>query len=154
MNRYSGLLALLVTIAPHSAAREAPSNTLTLLIAAPWSSETAMKNDVEALIPVLRHRGLQEPQMMILDQGALEREAVLRWLRQAHGRTQSWKAGSVFLYVSGHGHFTGTTPEDARLALQLKAAARPSPETAVFWDEIFAALDLPSGVTLTLLLDT
>jgi hypothetical protein len=154
MSGFTGLLILLATIAPHSGAREAPSNALTLLIAAPWSGETAMKNDVEALIPVLRHRGLQESQMMILDQGALDREAVLRWLRQAHRRTLPWKAGAVFLYVSGHGQFTGTTPEDARLALQLKAAARPSAEAALFWDEIFAALDLPGGVTLTLLLDT
>ena len=151
---YFILLVLLAMSVTYAAAQEAWSNSLALLIAVPWSGEMAMRHDIQAIIPVLRRRGLQAHQMMILDQGVLDRETLLVFLRQAHRRTQSWDAGAVFMYVSGHGTFAGRTLAEARPAVQLRAADHPTQEHTLYWDEIFAALDLPQGVTLTLLPDT
>ena len=151
---YFILLVIFTMITTQAAAQEARSNKLALLIAVPWSGEMAMRNDIRAIVPVLRSRGFQEHQMMILDKGVLDRETLLEFLRQAHRRTQSWNKGAIFMYVSGHGNFAGRTLEEARPALQLLAADHPSQEHTLYWDEIFTTLDLPKGVTLTLLPDT
>ena len=151
---YFILLVILAMSTMQAAAQEAPSNKLMLLIAVPWPGEMAMKNDIRAIVPVLRRRGFQKHQMMILDKGVLDRETLLEFLRQAHRRMKSWNIGTIFMYVSGHGNFAGRTLEEARPALQLLAAYHPSHEHTLYWDEIFATLDLPKGVTLTLLPDT
>jgi hypothetical protein len=127
---------------------------LALLLGAPHCGEVAMHNDICAIVPVLRARGFGDKDLLRLVGQELERRAVLEFLGHASSGISSWRGGEVFLYVSGHGEFTGDTAEPARLAVRLSGDSRPLDEVAVFWDEIFAALALPPGATLTLLPDT
>lgn len=114
-----------------------------------------MLNDVAAMDMALRRRGFQPAEIMIL-RGPASRETLLTFFHQVGARVASWSDGEVFLYYSGHGMFTDTTVETARPGLLLTSNAELSTESCdscVFWDEVFAALALPAGVTLTLVPD-
>ena len=66
----------------------------------------------------------------------------------------TWQRGDVWLYFGGHGTFRGTTAADAQPGLQLTSALHPAQEEQVWWDEVFAALQVPAAVQLTLLPDS
>ena len=76
-----------------------------------------------------------------------------RSCRHASRRVAGWTDGSVFLHVSSHGFFTGDTLEAARPGVLFEESAEADDDGHLFWDEFFAALALPVGVSLTLLPD-
>jgi hypothetical protein len=129
-------------------------NRLAILIAAPWSADTAMHHDIKAIVPVLRRRGFRVEDLLVLDRGPLERRAVLDFLSEVSRRASGWRGGEVFLYVTGHGDFVGDDAVSAKVAVRLVGPDRPLEEAGVFWEEIFATLEIPAGVRLTILPDT
>jgi hypothetical protein len=135
------------------AGRKQPAR-LAVLLGASHGNERAMHNDIQAIAPVLRSRGFCDDDILELNKADPERKVVLEFLCRAAQRVSSWRDGEVILYVTGHGSFTGETVEEARLAVLLSGGPTPVAEAAIFWDEIFATLELPAGVTLTLLADT
>lgn len=111
-----------------------------------------MHNDVAALDAALRRRGVLPEEILCLE-GSLNRRLLLSFFQSIHERIAGWQAGSLFLYISSHGFFTGETAEEARVGIQLPATVQPYNESQLFWDEIFQTLAPPAGVTLTLLPD-
>ena len=126
---------------------------LAILVAAPWDGELAMHNDVVALLRVLRQRGFSPADVLLLED-RLTRRPLLAFLEDADRRIAAWPSGEVWLFVSGHGAFTGTRPSEARPGLLLSGEVPPSKDHHVGWDEIFATLQAPPGVRVTLLPDT
>lgn len=122
---------------------------LAVLIAAPWAGETAMSDDVRALATALGKRGFTGDRILVAD-GVATRKQLLDVLTHAAGRIASWDRGVVFLAISGHGSFQGTSAAEARPALQLADGV----DRDLFWDEVFAALRVPAGVRVILLPDT
>ena len=126
---------------------------LVLLIAAPPTpAEPAMHNDLTAMTHALLARGLPADRIFPLH-GQVDRPLVLAFLRAARRRMDDWKAGSLFIHVSGDGYFVGETAETARPGLEFSATGDPTDDYHLLWDDFFAALDLPAGVRLTLLPD-
>ena len=132
---------------------------LAILIARPFAGESAMYNDMTAMAQGLVARGFLTDQIFCLH-GRLDRPLVLSFVQAASRRVAGWRDGSVFLHVSSHGFVTGKTASEARAGLLLAAPSRSRATQAVvadddhlFWDDLFAALALPVGVTLTLLPD-
>jgi len=120
-------------------------NRLAVLIAAPLRGEAPMQNDLGLIYEAVRRRGFAPEEFLTLS-GALNRRLLLALIREASESINGWKSGELFLFYSGHGSFEGSTLADARPGLQLMS-------DLVLWDEVFAALALPSGVRLTLLPD-
>jgi hypothetical protein len=145
------VLALLVVLAviPPIAAADEPR--LAVLIAAPWSGEMAMSQDVAAASLALRRRGFAAGEILVLD-GEQTRDSILRFLALVRQRIAPWKSGDVFMAVAAHGAFTGAKAADARPALLL-SAREPVADHLLFWDEIFNAVAVPAGVRVTLLPD-
>jgi hypothetical protein len=146
---------------PGSDSVDRPPNRLAILMATPWSwspKEQAMHHDIEAIVPALRRRGFRPVHdFCIVDQGRLDRDAVLRFLHEASLRISDWRDGEVFLYVTGHGRFEPdepADPKDARLAVWLTESMGPLSQEGVFWDEIVERLHIPSAVRVTILPDT
>jgi hypothetical protein len=142
------VLTMLVQAAPTSAAPR-----LAVLIALPWPGETAMSRDVAAAQTALQRRGFTRSEVIVLD-GDRSRDAVLGCLGGVRQRIRGWREGDLFILVSGHGTYKGTTVADARPGLLLSGRYPPPPELAVYWDEIFLALDVPAGVRAILVPDT
>jgi hypothetical protein len=126
---------------------------LALLVAAPWAGETAMHNDLVAIYNALRQRGFAPEEFLVLE-GSLTRSVLLAFLRDVQRRIGSWQRGDVWFYFGGHGTFLGTTAADAQPGLLLTSALHPSYEEQVWWEEVFAALQVPAAVQLTLLPDS
>jgi hypothetical protein len=59
----------------------------------------------------------------------------------------------LFLYLSGHGFFTGDSVEEARVGILLQKTTPGSTMQHVYWEEVFSALSIPETVTLTMLID-
>jgi hypothetical protein len=57
------------------------------------------------------------------------------------------------LQVSGHGFFDGATAETARPGLLFEDSEDVTDDDHIFWSDLFAALALPVGVSLTILPD-
>ena len=125
---------------------------LALLIAASPPGEPAMHNDLRAMTQALLARGLPADRIFSLH-GQLDRPLVLAFLHAACRRMDGWKAGSLFVHISGHGYFVGETAETARPGLELRDTGDTGDDYHLLWDDLFAALDLPAGVRLTLLPD-
>jgi hypothetical protein len=126
---------------------------LALLIAAPWKGETAMHHDIVAMTETLRSRGFSSEEILALED-SLNRQKLMSFLQNAHQRVAAWSSGEVFLYISGHGGFTGTTVASARPAVMLANTLSDDTEHWVFWDEVFAALVVPDHIQFILLPDT
>jgi hypothetical protein len=141
---------MLLGLAPAPIAVQAQQ--LALLIAAPWENETAMHNDLVATYDALRQRGFAPEEFLILE-GSLTRSLLLAFLQDVHKRIALWPSGHVWLSFSGHGTFRGTTTADAQAGLLLTRTLHPSHEDLVWWEEVFAALDVPVAVQLMLLPD-
>lgn len=127
-------------------------NHLALLLAAPQPGETAMRRDQAAMTRALLARGLAADQILSLHD-PLDRPRALAFLHAAGRRVAGWREGAVFLHISGHGFFAGDTPETARPGLLFSESEDVTDDGHLFWDDLFAALALPSGVRLTLLPD-
>jgi len=128
------------------------SDHFALLIAASPPNEPAMRNDLTAMTQALLARGLTADRIFSLH-GQLDRALVLAFLRAARRRMDDWKAGSLFIHISGDGFFVGETAETARPGLEFSATGDLTDDYHLLWDDFFAALDLPAGVRLTLLPD-
>lgn len=122
---------------------------LAILVAAPWTGETAMREDIRALADALGKRGFRGDHLVVAD-GVTTRKELLDVLTRAAQRIASWDHGVVFLGISGHGSFQGATAAEARPALQLADGV----DRDVSWGEVFAALRVPPGVRMILLPDT
>jgi hypothetical protein len=153
-HQWPGIL-LLVLMLSGSATGADPGKAqrLALLVAAPWAGETAMHNDLVAIYHALRQRGFAPEEFLVLE-GALTRSVLLAFLQDVQRRIGLWQQGDVWLYFGGHGTFRGTTAAEAQPGLQLTSALDPSSEEHVWWDEVFAALQVPAAVQLTLLPDS
>ena len=147
------LLLVLMLSGPASVADTGKAQRLALLVAAPWEGETAMHNDLVAIYNALRQRGFAPEEFLVLE-GALTRSILLAFLHEAQRRIGAWQRGDVWFSFSGHGTFRGTTAADAQPGLLLTSALHPSHEEQVWWEEIFAALQVPAAVQLTVLPDS
>lgn len=127
-------------------------NQLALLIAAPQEGEPAMHNDMTAMTKVLLDRGVPVDHIFSL-YGWLDRTLVLAGLRAVRRRIALWENGSLFIHVSGHGFFAGDTGETARAGLLFDESDDVTDDGHLFWDDFFAALNLPIGIRLILLPD-
>ncbi|HKQ08229.1 MAG TPA: hypothetical protein VJ464_24095 [Blastocatellia bacterium] len=135
-----------------SAARRVKAHRLAILIAAPWPGETAMHNDLLAVSDALSQRGYSAKESIVLE-GQLNRQSLLALFEEVHRRIAQWKDGEVFLYFGGHGYYSGATASDARPGLLLASDPEYSSNIAVFWDEVFKALNVPSKVSFIILPD-
>jgi hypothetical protein len=147
------LLLVLLLSGPATVADTGKAHRLALLVAAPWEGETAMHNDLIALYNALRQRGFAPEEFLILE-GSLTRSVLLAFLHDVQRRMGSWPRGEVWFSFSGHGTLRGTTAAEAQPGLLLTGALHPSPEEQVWWEEVFAALQVPAAVQLTLLPDS
>jgi hypothetical protein len=147
------LLLVLMLSGPTAVANTGKAPRLALLVAAPWAGETAMHNDLVAIYNALRQRGFAPEEFLVLE-GALTRSVLLAFLHDVQRRIGAWQRGDVWFYFGGHGTFRGTTAADAQPGLLLTSALHPSSEEQVWWDEVFAALQVPAAVQFTLLPDS
>jgi hypothetical protein len=147
------LLLVLMLSGPAAVADTGKAQRLALLVAAPWEGETAMHNDLVALYNALRQRGFAPEEFLVLE-GSLTRSILLAFLHDVQRRIGSWQRGDVWFSFSGHGTLRGTTATDAQPGLLLTSALHPSHEEQVWWEEVFAALQVPAAVQLTLLPDS
>src|SRR5262245_51662183 len=146
------LLLVLMLSGPTTVADTGKTPRLALLVAAPWAGETAMHNDLVAIYNALRQRGFAPEEFLVLE-GSLTRSVLLAFLRDAQRRIGAWQRGDVWFYFGGHGTFRGTTAAEAQPGLLLTSTLHPSYEQQVWWEEVFAALQVPAAVQLTLLPD-
>jgi len=135
---------------PTTVADTGKTPRLALLVAAPWAGETAMHNDLVAIYNALRQRGFAPEEFLVLE-GSLTRSVLLAFLHDVQRRIGLWQHGDVWFYFGGHGTLRGTTAAEAQPGLLLTGALHPSQEEHVWWDEVFAALQVPAAVQLTLL---
>src|SRR5215470_16371836 len=147
------LLLVLILSGTTTVADTGKEQRLALLVAAPWEGETAMHNDLVAIYNALRQRGFAPEEFLVLE-GALTRSVLLAFLHDVQKRIGAWQRGDVWFYFGGHGTLRGTTAAEAQPGLQLTSALHPSSEEHVWWDEVFAALQVPAAVQLTLLPDS
>lgn len=138
-------LSLIACVAASRVSAAEPPRQLALLIAAPEGDEVAELNDVNALHAVLRRRGFEPEQIMVLRE-EVSRARLLDFLRGGARRVADWPDGSIFLAYSGHGTYEGADAKKARPGLMLG-------KEKLFWDEVFSALRLPRKVRVTLLPD-
>jgi hypothetical protein len=127
---------------------------LALLIASPKVGEVAMHNDLLAIYNALTQRGLSPEEIQTLDDVS-SRDTLMTFLSVASTQVARWKAGDLFVFFSGHGAFwpwDAAEPSNARPALWLGGSGE-TPDDWAFWDELFAALQVPADVLLTLLAD-
>jgi hypothetical protein len=144
---------ILLILGSTAAGETSGSRRLALLVAAPWEGETAMHDDLAATYTALRQRGFAPEEFLVLE-GPLTRSLVLAFLQDVHRRIAPWPTGDVWFSFSGHGHFIGTTASDAIPGLLLASQMPPSQEQQVSWEEVFAALRVPTAVQLVLLPDS
>jgi hypothetical protein len=147
------LLLVLMLSGPATVADAGKAQRLALLVAAPWEGETAMHNDLVAIYNALRQRGFAPEEFLILE-GPLTRSILLAFLHDVQKRISSWQRGEVWFSFSGHGTLRGTTAAEAQPGLLLTSALHPSHEEQMWWEEVFAALQVPAAVQLTLLPDS
>ena len=147
------LLLVLMLSEPATVADTGKAQRLALLVAAPWEGETAMHNDLVAIYNALRQRGFAPEEFLVLE-GSLTRRILLAFLHDAQKRIGAWQRGEVWLSFSGHGTFRGTTAAEAQPGLLLTSALHPTQEEQVWWEEVFAALQMPVAVQLTVLPDS
>jgi len=147
------LLLVLMLSGPATVADTGKAPRLALLVAAPWEGETAMHNDLVAIYNALRQRGFAPEECLILE-GSLTRRVLLAFLHDVQRRMGAWQHGEVWFSFSGHGTLRGTKAAEAQPGLLLTSALHPSHEEHVWWEEVFAALQVPAAVQLTLLPDS
>lgn len=123
-----------------------------LLIGAPHKGNVSMHNDLAAMYSALGVRGLAPKEILSLE-GYLDCGMLLGFLQGVSHRIAHWSEGELFLYVTGHGFYTGDTVEEALVGIQLHNAALGSSAHNVYWEEVFSALSIPGGVTCTMLVD-
>jgi hypothetical protein len=154
LHQWQGILLLvLLLLGPTTVADTGQTRRLALLVAAPWEGETAMQNDLVATYEALRQRGFSPEEFLVLA-GPLTRSLLLAFLHDVQRRIGAWQSGEVWFSFSGHGTFHGTTAAEARPGLLFTSALHPSQEDQVLWEEVFAALQVPAAVQLTLLPDS
>ena len=147
------LFLVLMLLGPTTVADTGQTRRLALLVAAPWEGETAMQNDLVATYNALRQRGFSPEEFLVLA-GPLTRGLLLAFLHDVQRRIGAWQSGEVWFSFSGHGTFRGTTAAEARPGLLFTSALHPSHEDQVLWEVVFAALQVPAAVQLTLLPDS
>jgi hypothetical protein len=130
--------------------REHPRQAL--LIGAPQEGDVGVHNDLAAMYDALKTRGLAPEEILSLE-GNLDRQILMPLLEGVSHRIVRWNNGELFLYLSGHGFFTGDTIEDARVGILLQKATLGSSVQNVYWDEVLSALSIPESVTVTMLID-
>jgi len=147
---FLALLSVFVTASPAFAA---DPGRLAVLIAAPWEGEIAMSQDMLAISDALKQRGFRGEQIVSVE-GVLTRNVLLDFLANVSRRVAGWSSGGdLFVFVSGHGAFRGTSAADARVGLLLSGDGLAA-DHEVWWDEVFATLRTPPGVRVILLPDT
>jgi hypothetical protein len=150
---YMTLILVLMLLGHTTAAAMGDVRRLAILVAAPWEGETAMHNDLVAVYNALRQRGFAPEEFLVLE-GSLTRSVLLAFLHDIQRRIAPWQKGDVWFSFSGHGTFSGMTVTDARPGLLFTSEMSPAQEQQVFWDEIFATLQVPTTVQLTVLPDS
>jgi hypothetical protein len=112
-----------------------------------------MHNDLVATYTALRQRGFAPEELLVLA-GPLTRSLLLAFLQDVQRRIGAWQRGDVWFFFSGHGTFRGTTAADAQPGLLFTSALHPTREEQVWWEEVFAVLQVPPAVQLILLSDS
>jgi hypothetical protein len=152
--RLSALLLLLFTLSAIAGAPVSDKpNQLALLIVAPWEGEVAMHNDLIAMREALILRGFSKTEVLSLE-GRLNRSSFMSFLEKAHRRMAGWRRGELFFYFGGHGIYTGSNVSEARPGLWLRQDLQQNPKYTVYWDEVFAKLNVPENIKVTLLPDS
>ena len=130
--------------------REHPRQAL--LIGAPHGSDEGIQHDLAAMHDALQTRGLESEEILSLE-GNLDRQILIAFLEGISYRITQWSEGEFFLYLSGHGFFTGDTVEKARVGIDLQNVTPGSHMQNMYWEEVFSALSIPEAVTFTMLID-
>jgi hypothetical protein len=125
---------------------------LAILIGAPHQNQSSMHYDLAAMYNALRQREMLTEDILWLE-GKLDRHLLLGFFAAIGRRIAAWHQGTLLLYVTGHGFFTGECVEEARVGIELQPSEQLSSEYHIFWDELLQALALPAGVKLILLPD-
>lgn len=99
------------------------SARLGILIGAPHRDQSSMHHDLAAMYQALKRRGLASEEILCLE-GALDRRLLLELLNAIHHRVADWREGELFLYVTGHGFFSGESAQDARAGVLLQPSGR------------------------------
>jgi hypothetical protein len=152
--RLSVLLLLLFTL--NVTAGEPVSDKqhrLALLIIAPWEGEVAMHNDLIAMREALILRGFSKTEILSLE-GRLNRSSFMSFLQKARGRMAGWRRGELFFYFGGHGIYTGSDVAESRPGLWFRRDLQQNPKYTVYWDEVFATLNVSENIKVTLLPDS
>ena len=123
-----------------------------LLIGTPNEGDVSMHNDLAAMYDALKARGLASEEILSIE-GNLDRQILMPFLEGVSHRIAKWREGQLFLYLSGHGFFSGDIVEDARVGIQLQNATAGLSVQNVYWDEVFSTLSIPEVVTVTMLID-
>ena len=147
------LILVLLLLGQTLAAETGKDRRLAILVAAPWEGETAMHNDLVATYSALRQRGFSPEEFLVLE-GTLSHSILLAFLHDVQRRISSWQSGTVWLSFSGHGTYRGTRAAEARPGLLFTSVLHPSHEDQMFWEEVFASLQVPASVQLTVLSDS
>jgi hypothetical protein len=125
---------------------------LALLLGIPHPGEVAMHHDIIAMYRALLARGFLPEQILSVG-GPLDRQLLLQVVTAVGQRIATWPYGEILLYVTSHGFYTGDSPADARVGIELLPATDGVPAAGLYWDEIWIALDAPPGVEVLLLPD-
>ena len=123
-----------------------------VLVGAPKGKDVSMHNDLAVMHKALQARGLAPAEILSLE-GNLDRQILTSFFKGVGRRISQWSEGELFLYLSGHGVFTGDTFEEARLGIMLREVALGSSMRHLYWEEAFSALSIPEAVTCTMLID-
>jgi hypothetical protein len=125
---------------------------LALLIGAHHKGDIGIHNDLMAMYVTLQTRGLALEEILSLE-GNLDRQILITFLKEVSHGIAKWSQGELFLYLSGHGFFTGDSVEEARVGIELQNDLLESRMQDVYWEEVFSALSIPEAVTFTMLID-
>ena len=96
--------------------------------------------------------GVASPPRNSVSSATLTRSLLLAFA-DVQRRIGAWHGGEVWLYLSGHGTIHVTTATEARPGLLFTSTLHPSPEDQMLWEEVFAALQVPTALDSTLLPD-
>lgn len=128
------------------------SARLAVLIGSPHRDQASMHHDLAAMFQALKRRGLASEEILCLE-GALDRPLLLDFLRAIHHRIADWQRGELYLYITGHGFFSGKSAQDARVGVLLQPGEQVGDGFHAYWEQLFQALSVPPGVTVTMLAD-
>jgi len=129
----------------------AGSHRLALLFASPWEKSPLHEGDLALMQGGLRGRGLGDGEIESA-MATFDRDGLLTLIKRVRDRIAAWSSGDLLIYYDGKGMYVSQTDARAEPGLQLNSN-RGQANSFILWREMFAALEAPPGVRVTLLPD-